>query len=241
MLVLNAPHNPTGGVVAVDTLERLAALADRHDLLVVSDEIYARQVYPDLVAAVAGEVGVACATHPSIAAVPGMSERTVVVDGFSKAYAMTGWRLAYGLLPSGLVGAVTALLTQNASCTATFVQHAGVAALTGPQDGVVAQTAEFRRRRDWLVTALNAIDGVSCAVPRGAFYVFPRVVAALAGTGLGDGALARHLLDRHGVAGVPGAAFGPAGAGHLRFAYTAPLGDLALAVDGLRASVAALR
>ncbi len=241
VLVVNAPHNPTGAVADAAAWEAVAELACRHDLLVVSDEIYSRHVYTDARDPIApdgiGSDASGAVGHPSIAAAPEMAGRTVVVDGFSKAYAMTGWRLGYGLLPAGLVAPVTALLTQSASCTATFVQHAGVAALTGPQDAVAAQTAEFRRRRDWLVDALNRIDGVACATPGGAFYVFPRVEAALAGTGQTEGTLARRLLDAHGVACVPGTAFGPAGTGHLRFAYTAPFGDLEIAVEALRASV----
>ena len=234
VLVLNAPHNPTGGVLPPAVLDALADLAHRHDLLVVSDEIYARHVYPDRDPDLATACGDAMPTvHPSIAACPGMAERTVVVDGFSKAYAMTGWRLGYGALPARLVAPVTALLAHSASCTATFVQHAGVAALTGPQDSVVAQVTELRHRRDWLVAALNTIDGVRCALPHGAFYVFPRIV----GADQPIPALAHVLLHEHGVAAVPGTAFGLGGAGHLRFAYTAPLDNLAVAVDALRACV----
>ena len=237
VLVLNAPHNPTGGVIDAPTLGRLAELARRHDLLVVSDEIYARHLYPDGPAA----AGHPSAAHPSVAGLPGMAERTVVVDGVSKAYAMTGWRLGYAALPAALVAPVTALLAQSATCTATFVQHAGVAALAGPQDSVAAQVAELRHRRDWLVAALNRVAGVRCALPRGAFYVFPRVAGALAGTGHTAETLARRLLQDYGVACVPGPAFGPGGAGHLRFAYTASSDDLAVAVDALGACVAELR
>ena len=232
VLVLNAPHNPTGGVLAPAALERLAELATARGLLVLSDEIYARHLYPDA----PGVVGAAGA--PSIAALPGMAERTVVVDGLSKTYAMTGWRLGYGLLPAALAAPVTALLANSASCTATFVQHAGVAALTGPQDGVAAQAAELRRRRDRLVAALDGVDGVSCATPGGAFYVFPDVAGVLARAGLTTEAFARRLLERHGLACVPGTAFGPGGAGHLRLAYTASPGDLALAAERFRAGAA---
>ncbi len=232
VLVLNAPHNPTGGVLAAAALERLAELATARGLLVLSDEIYARHLYADAPGAV-GAVGA-----PSIAALPGMAERTVVVDGLSKTYAMTGWRLGYGLLPAALAAPVTALLANSASCTATFVQHAGVAALTGPQDGVAAQAAELRRRRDRLVAALDGVDGVSCATPGGAFYVFPDVTGVLARAGLTTEAFARRLLERHGLACVPGTAFGPGGAGHLRLAYTASPGDLALAVERFRAGAA---
>jgi aspartate/methionine/tyrosine aminotransferase len=229
VLVLNAPHNPTGGVADPAALAGVAELAAAHDLLVLSDEIYGRHVYGDGPGAPAG------GRAPSVAALPGMAARTVVVDGFSKAYAMTGWRLGYGLLPADLAGPATALLANSASCTAAFVQHAGLAALRGPQDAVDAQVAECRRRRDWLVEALGAIDGVACARPGGAFYVFPRVAGLLARAGLTDAALARRLLERHGVACVAGSAFGPGGAGHLRLAYTAPPEALALAVERLRA------
>ena len=245
VLVLNTPHNPTGGVADPAALAGLAALAAERDLLVLSDEVYARHAYGEA----PHEGGPA-----GIAALPGAAARTVVVDGFSKAYAMTGWRLGYGLLPPALVGPVTALVANSASCTPAFVQHAGLAALAGPQDWVAAQAAEFRRRRDQLVAALNGIDGVRCATPGGAFYAFPSVAGVLARGGPADGTLAadtlaadtlateafaRHLLERHGLACVPGTVFGPAGAGHLRLAYTASREDLALAVERLRAGAAA--
>lgn len=231
VLVLNAPQNPTGGMIDRPSLEHVAALARRHDLLVITDEIYARHVYTT------NDPGERAA-QPSIAALEGMAERTVLVDGFSKAYAMTGWRLGYGVLPARLVRPVTALLTNSASCTATFVQHAGVAALTGSQDCVVRQLAELRTRRDWLVPALDAIDGVSCALPAGAFYAFPNVAELLRRTGGTVEWLARLLLDEHGVACLPGTAFGPGGGGHLRLSYAASSDDLALAVQGLAACAA---
>jgi aspartate/methionine/tyrosine aminotransferase len=233
VLVLNAPHNPTGVGITPEALAGLAELAERHDLLVVSDEIYARHVYDG--------AGAAAGAHPSIAALPGMAARTVVVDGLSKAYAMTGWRLGYGLLPPALAGPATAVLAQQATCTAAFVQHAGVAALTGPQEGVAERVAELRVRRDRFAARLDAIPGVRCAVPAGAFYVFPRVAPGagpVSAAGDPAPALARRLLDAHGVACVPGAAFGPGGAGHLRLAYTAPVDDLDAAAAALRACVA---
>ncbi|HEX6631223.1 MAG TPA: aminotransferase class I/II-fold pyridoxal phosphate-dependent enzyme [Gemmatimonadaceae bacterium] len=220
MLVLNSPHNPTGGMLDEAALHALAALAWRHDLLVLSDEIYSRLVFEG--------------AHRSIAALPGMAERTVLVDGFSKAYAMTGWRLAYGLLPPRLVPAVTRLLGATASCAAPFVQRAGVAALVGPQNVVEVRVAELCARRDALVDALNAVDGVRCERPAGGLYVFPDVTGLLARTGADERALARALLDTQGVACVPGTGFGRAGAGRLRFALTAPAAVLATVGPALR-------
>jgi aspartate/methionine/tyrosine aminotransferase len=222
LLVLNAPHNPTGSVPDEATTARLAELALRHDLLVVSDEIYSRHRYD-----------VSAGVQPSIAALPGMAERTVLVDGFSKSYAMTGWRLGYGVLPARLVKPVTTLVTNSATCTATFVQHAGVAALTGPQDWVARQVASLRERRDWLVAALGGLEGVACARPEGAFYVFPNVARALEGSGRTVASLADALLHEHGLACLPGTAVGPAGEGHLRLSYAASQSDLRLAVERL--------
>ena len=201
MLVLNSPHNPTGAVLPRATLEGVAALAREHDLVVVSDEIYAGMVYE-------GE-------SPSIATLPGMAERTVVVDGFSKTYAMTGWRLGFGIMPEPLARHMAALMNNSNSCTATFVQKAGEAALTGPQGEVAAMVAEFRARREVVIEGLNGIPGVSCSRPSGAFYAFPRVE----GTGLSSVELADRLLDETGVVTLPGTGFGPEGEGHLRLSY----------------------
>ena len=201
MLVLNSPHNPTGGVLPPATLAAIAELAREHDLLVVSDEIYSEMVYE-------GE-------SPSIATLPGMAERTVVVDGFSKTYAMTGWRLGFGIMPEPLAKHMGALMNNSNSCTATFVQKAGEAALTGPREEVKAMLAEFRARRALVVAALNAIPCVSCASPAGAFYVFPRIEAP----GMTSGELADRLLDEVGVVTLPGTGFGAEGEGHLRLSY----------------------
>jgi aspartate/methionine/tyrosine aminotransferase len=201
MLVLNSPHNPTGGVIPRATLEALAALAQRHDLWVVSDEIYQAMAYD-------GE-------SPSIATLPGMAERTVVVDGFSKTYAMTGWRLGFGVMPEALAKHMTALMNNSNSCTATFVQMAGEAALTGPQDEVTAMLAEFRARREVIVDGLNAIPGVTCARPAGAFYAFPHLSCG----GLTSVQLADQLLEQAGVVTIPGTGFGAGGEGHLRLSY----------------------
>src|SRR5262245_14255580 len=152
---------------------------------------------------------------PSIATLPGMAERTVVVDGFSKTFAMTGWRLGFGIMPEPLAKHITALMNNSNSCTATFVQMAGEAALTGPQDEVQAMLAEFRARRTIVVDALNAIPGVVCTPPAGAFYVFPRID----GAGLTSVQLADQLLEQAGVVTIPGSGFGPGGEGHLRLSY----------------------
>ena len=206
VLVLNAPHNPTGGSVDDRTLEQIAELVLRHDLLVISDEIYGRIAY---------ESG----ATPSIAALPGLRDRTIVVDGFSKAYAMTGWRLGFGLVPHWLVERLKTLVVNGHTCTPPFIQRAGVAALTGPQDSVRAMVAELRRRRDEVVAALGAIPGVRCATPSGAFYAFPDVSDVIAATGLTAPRLAERLLEDHDVALLPGNGFGSAGASNFRISF----------------------
>ena len=213
MILLNSPHNPTGGVLPRATLEAVAELARRHDLIVMSDEIYADMVYD-------GEA-------VSIATLPGMAERTVVVDGFSKTYAMTGWRLGFGIMPEPLAKQLAMLMNNSNSCTATFVQKAGEVALTGPQDEVRAMVAEFRARRALVVNGLNAIAGVCCGMPAGAFYAFPNVVVP----GLTSGELADQLLDQAGVVTLPGTGFGPEGEGYLRLSYANSQANLR---EGLR-------
>ena len=213
MLVLNSPHNPTGGVIPPATLAAIAELARRHDLLVMSDEIYAGMVYE-------GE-------SPSIATLPGMLERTIVVDGFSKTYAMTGWRLGFGIMPEPLAKHLGALMNNSNSCTATFVQKAGEAALTGPQAEVQAMVSEFRARRALVVSGLNAIPGVCCTNPAGAFYAFPRVEVP----GMTSAQLADQLLDQAGVVTLPGTGFGPEGEGYLRLSYANSQANLK---EGLR-------
>ena len=213
MILLNSPHNPTGGVLPRATLEAVAELARAHDLIVMSDEIYADMVYD-------GEA-------VSIATLPGMAERTVVVDGFSKTYAMTGWRLGFGIMPEPLAKQLAMLMNNSNSCTATFVQKAGEVALTGPQDEVRAMVAEFRARRALVVNGLNAIAGVCCGMPAGAFYAFPNVVVP----GLTSGELADQLLDQAGVVTLPGTGFGPEGEGYLRLSYANSQANLR---EGLR-------
>jgi aspartate/methionine/tyrosine aminotransferase len=223
MLILNSPHNPTGAVLPRATLEGVAALAREHDLVVVSDEIYAGMVYD-------GE-------SPSIATLPGMAERTVVVDGFSKTYAMTGWRLGYGIFPDWLAPQIAKLQINATSCTATFTQRAGVEALNGPQDGAHAMKAEFRRRRDVIVKGLNQIPGVSCLTPQGAFYVFPNITKI----GKTSQELADLLLNEAGVATLPGTAFGPAGQGYLRFSYANSIENIQLALEKVGEVMGAIR
>ncbi len=201
LLVLNSPHNPTGAVLKPETVQAIAALARKHDFHILSDEIYARIQYEG--------------THLSIASLPGMAERTIVLDGFSKTYAMTGWRLGFGIMEKQLAKHVARLMTNSNSCTATFVQKAGHAALAGGQAEVQAMVEEFRARREVIVSGLNALPGVSCFMPRGAFYAFPNIT----GTGMKSGELAKLMLEEAGVACLSGTAFGSAGEGYLRFSY----------------------
>jgi aspartate/methionine/tyrosine aminotransferase len=215
VLVINTPHNPTGGVLLRSDLERIAELAQRHDFLVMSDEIYSRNFYE-------GEFF-------SISELPGMKERTIIVDGFSKAYAMTGWRLGYAILPEELAPTVTLFNNNTFSCVATFVQMAGIAALTGPSEPVEKMNNIFRERRDRLVGGLNKIPNVSCIVPEGAFYAFPNVSKI----SKDDKALAKFMLEEGGVACLGGSAFGKAGEGYLRFSYAASLEDIDLALERL--------
>jgi aspartate aminotransferase len=222
MILLNSPSNPTGGIHAQQTLEGIAEIARDRDLWVLSDEIYARLVY-------SGEA-------PSIVSLPGMSERTIVADGFSKTYAMTGWRLGFGVFPQPLAVKMDLLLTHSVGCTATFTQWAGLEAISGPQDEVESVVDEFRRRRDLLVQGLNAIPGFRCQVPQGAFYAFPNVSA------LGRSAeeLADYFLEEAGVAVLPGTAFGRSGEGYLRLSYANSMENLDRALERMREAVAAL-
>jgi len=226
VIILNLPHNPTGGVAAPDDLTRLAALAQQHDLWVISDEVYGQVRYDG--------------KWDSIAALPGMAERTFIVDGFSKAYSMTGWRLGYGVMPQWLADPVTTLLINNISCTATFVQYAGIAALTGPQDAVKRMVSGLRGKRDQLVRGLTAIEGITCATPAGAFYCFPDVSGLLERTGQTCESLAERLLEDAHVAVLAGSAFGPGGKGHLRMCYATDPAQIDLALQRIRRWVGSL-
>jgi aspartate/methionine/tyrosine aminotransferase len=222
MVILNSPHNPTGGVLSRADLEAIADACRPHpDLVVLADEIYSRMLYE-------GE-------HVSIAALPGMRERTIVLDGFSKTYAMTGWRLGYGLFPRELAPAATKLMTNSNSCTATFTQLAGVEALTGPQDAPAAMLEEFRRRRELIVAGLNTIRGVSCRVPHGAFYVFPNIT----GTGLSSREVADLLLEEAGVAVLSGTSFGAYGEGYIRLSYANSTANIQKVLDRMKATLEA--
>jgi aspartate aminotransferase len=216
LLILNSPHNPTGGVIPPEDMEAIAALVRGRDVLVLADEIYSRIWYER--------------PPVSITKFPGMLERTILLDGFSKTYAMTGWRIGYGVMPPRLVEAVNKLMVNSNSCTASFTQRAGIAALTGPQNDVERMVAEFRRRRDAFCAGLNSIPGFRCALPGGAFYAFPNV----RGTGIPSGELAARLLDEAGVACLNGASFGKYGEGYIRFSYAASYETLMEAIRRIR-------
>lgn len=219
LLIINSPSNPTSGVLNRQEIERIAQLAVQHDLIVLADEIYSEIIYE-------GE-------HVSIATFPGMAERTIILDGFSKTYAMTGWRLGYGAMPLDLVPHINKLMVNSNSCTSMAVQRAGIEALTGPQDEVKAMIAAFQRRRDLIVDGLNAIPGISCHRPKGAFYVFPNITS----TGMTSRQFADHLLNEHGVAGIAGTSFGSYGEGYLRLSYANSDANLIKALERVEAAV----
>jgi aspartate aminotransferase len=219
VLVLNSPHNPTGTAIEPATLATLADLVSRHDLAVVSDEIYHRLLFE-------GE-------HRSLASLYQLAERTVVVDGFSKAYAMTGWRLGYGVMPVELARRIERFVINTTSCAPPFVQLAGLAALDGPQDWVTALREQLKAHRDLLVAGLNRIPGFSCPRPRGAFYAFPSVRSLLEAHGLSGEEFAATLLDELGVACLAGAGFGPGGGDHLRLSFVASTVELERALASL--------
>ncbi len=216
LIVINSPANPTGGVLTRGDLEKIAAIAIEHDIAVLSDEIYSRILYE-------GE-------HVSIAALPGMAERTIVLDGFSKTFAMTGWRLGYAIVPSWLRLGFGRLIINTVSGATTFAQVGAVEAISGPQDAVDAMVAEFRARRDLVVDGLNAIPGVRCLRPAGAFYVFPEI----SGTGLTGVELADRLLNEAGVSVLAGTAFGGVGVNHIRLSYATSRENISEALRRMR-------
>jgi len=222
LIVLNSPQNPTGGMLSQQDLKDIARIVEGRDLLILSDEIYSEIVYDG--------------SHHSITELPGMLERTVILDGFSKTYAMTGWRLGYGLFPAWLAPKIAKLQVNATSCTAAFTQRAGIEALDGDQSGARAMLEEFRRRRDVVVDGLNALPGISCRKPRGAFYVFPNVKEL----GKTSQELADLFLYEAGVATLPGTSFGPGGEGYLRLSYANSTENIRRALSRMGDRVAAL-
>ena len=213
LMVINSPNNPCGSIIPQEDLERLSELAKKHDIIVLSDEIYSKFLYE-------GE-------HHSVSTFPDMRERTIILDGFSKSYAMTGWRIGYGVMPLELVEPISRLATNSVSCTASFTQMAALEALSGPQDDSYAMVAEFKRRRDIIVEGLNQIKGIRCRVPKGAFYVFPNIED----TGMSSQQFADDLLNKAGVACLTGEAFGEYGDGFVRFSFANSTENIEKALD----------
>jgi aspartate aminotransferase len=217
LIIINSPHNPTGSVLTRADLDVIAEVARERDIVVLSDEIYSRLLYT-------GE-------HQSIARLDGMLDRTIILDGWSKTWAMTGWRLGFGIFPEELVPHVERLISNSVSCTASFAQEAAVAALEGPQDAVDRMLEEFTARRAAIVRGLNALPGVHCLEPDGAFYAFPNIT----GTGMSSRELADRLLQEVGVACLSGTAFGQYGEGFIRFSYANSLSNIEQALERMRA------
>ena len=217
LLVLNSPHNPCGSALSRADCEAIAEIAMRNDLLVLSDEVYWAIQYGQ--------------AHTSVLDVDGMAERTVLLDGWSKTFAMTGWRLGFGVFPPALVEPISRLVINSVSCTNAFSQRAAIAALTGPWEPVEQMVAEFARRREVMVDGLNAIDGVTCVRPGGAFYAFPSVKSF----GVPSKVIQEHLLNRAGVAALAGTAFGQYGEGYLRFSYANSVPAIQEALDAVAA------
>ena len=217
LIIINSPNNPCGSVIPESDLEKIAEMAVENDLVVLADEIYKDMYYGDQ-------------EHVSITKFPGMRERTVILDGFSKSYAMTGWRLGYGVFPDFLVEPVTRLMTNSVSCTSVFSQMAAIAALEGPQDSVAAMMEEFTKRRDLVVEGLNSLPGITCPVPKGAFYAFPNIRA----TGISSQEFANKALYEAGVALLAGTAFGAFGDGYIRISFANSQENLLEAIERLR-------
>jgi aspartate/methionine/tyrosine aminotransferase len=222
LIIFNSPHNPTGSVLTAEDVREIARIAIEHDLVVLADEIYGRLQYE-------GE-------PLSIATLPGMADRTITLDGFSKTFAMTGWRLGYGIVPDWLLPSFSRLVINSVSCTNAFAQAGAIAALTGPQDEAQAMRGEFIARRALIVEGLNAIPGVGCVQPHGAFYVFPN----MSSFGRTSNQIADHLLYDAGVCGLSGTSFGRYGEGYLRFSYANSREKIKAAVDRIGESLAKL-
>lgn len=219
LIILNSPENPTGGVLEQSDLEMVAELALKYDCTIFSDEIYGHLVYDG--------------TFHSFLNIPTIADRLVILDGFSKTYAMTGWRLGWGIMPADLAEKMTLMQINSTSCVADFVQHAGIEALRGPQDSVQQMVAAFKARRDAIVEGMNTIPGFKCLKPQGAFYAFPNIT----GTGWNSRKLADYILNEAGVACLSGTAFGAAGEGYLRFSYANSLENIQQAIAQIRQAV----
>lgn len=219
LIILNSPQNPTGGVLEESDLAVIADLATKYDIPVLADEIYWQIIYDG--------------TFHSITQFPGMLERTIILDGFSKSYSMTGWRLGFGVMNETLAPHITRLMTNSNSCTSALTQWAGVEALTGPQESVEHMRRAFQTRRDVIVAGMNAIPGFSCATPKGAFYVFPNIK----GTGWNSRKMADYILNEAGVACLSGTAFGEFGEGYLRFSYANSTDNINTALLRIREAV----
>jgi aspartate aminotransferase len=219
LIILNSPHNPTGGVLTQQDIDDIATAIGDRDIMILSDEIYGKLIFDG--------------THVSPFNHPALKDRTIFMDAFSKAFAMTGWRLGYAVMRSDLAQEFARLVTNTVSCSASFSQIAGAAALSGDQSTITTMRDEFQRRRDFFVRALNDIRGFSCRLPKGAFYAFPNIT----GTGYSERDLANRLLEDAGVACLPGTAFGEYGAGHLRFSIANSMENLEMAVERIRGFV----
>ena len=219
LIIINSPHNPTGSVLCREDLQAIAEAALRHDFMILSDEIYNRILYD-------GE-------FVSITAFPGMKERTIILDGFSKTYAMTGWRLGYGVMPAALAAHISRLMTNSNSCTSSHTQYAGLEALRGPQDASYQMVAAFKERRDVVVEGLRRIPGLGCVKPKGAFYAFPNIT----GTGLKSKPFADYLLEKAGVATLAGTSFGQYGEGFIRLSYANSVENLRRALERIADAV----
>jgi len=223
MIILNSPHNPTGSVLTRQDLEEIAQyVMKKEDLIILSDEVYSEILYEG--------------KHESIASIPGMKEKTVIIDGFSKTFAMTGWRIGYGVMRKDLAQRITQLMVNSNSCTCAFTQMAAIEALRGPKEPTRRMVEEFRRRRDVIVSGLNSIPGISCKTPKGAFYVFPNVKAF----GMKSKQLADLLLERAGVAVLAGTDFGEYGEGYIRLSYANSVENIRKAIERMKATLSEL-
>jgi aspartate/methionine/tyrosine aminotransferase len=220
LIILNSPHNPTGSILEKDDILAIADLVEEYGITVLSDEVYEHFIYE-------GE-------HNSIASLPNMLDKTILLSGFSKSYAMTGWRLGYAVMPKKLVDPVVRLIVNSVSCTAPFIQYAGIAALSGSQKSVKQMVEEFKKRRDLFVEGLNTIPGISCLCPKGAFYLFPNIK----NTGLSSQQLASYFLNEAGVATLAGSDFGICGEGYLRISYANSLDKIKQALERIRTALA---